>query len=224
MYWELRKDPGFSHIDFPTLWWPLTCRSCTCFLNLHSLPCDPGWFWWCLPSVLTIHIWHRSSLLQFYCLNRNKCSLKLFKYVYAIMSCECLYIFSKLCPHFQPMYDTLSEERKWYELIKASRKRAEGPVTWTLVLSWTSSTSELKLALTCHWFNVHTWYLFCTCLMPYSCCTVSLMTDSFFKLSFVSKVFRIKQKSFMWSLNPSSAFLSVLAFTCFIATVVGTTS
>lgn len=131
------------------------------------------------------------------------------------MSCECLYIFGKLCPHFQPMYDTLSEERIRYELIKASRKRAEGPVTWTVVLSWTSSTSPLKLALTCHWFNVHTWYLFCTCLMPYSCCTVSLMTDSFFKLSFVSKVFRIKQKLFMWSLNPSSAFLSVLAFTCF---------
>lgn len=35
---------------------PDPLRSCTCFLNLHSLLCDPGWFWWRLPSVLTIHI------------------------------------------------------------------------------------------------------------------------------------------------------------------------
>lgn len=50
-YWELRKDPDFTHIDFPTLWWPLNGRS-RIFFDIHSPFCDPGWFWWRLYSVL----------------------------------------------------------------------------------------------------------------------------------------------------------------------------
>lgn len=37
-YWELRKDAGFSHQDFPTLWWPLTCWPCTCFQPVQLPP------------------------------------------------------------------------------------------------------------------------------------------------------------------------------------------
>lgn len=63
-YWELRKDPDFAHIDFPTLWWPLNCRS-HAFRPAQLLYCDPGWFWWCPYPSLTIHIQYCSSLLQF---------------------------------------------------------------------------------------------------------------------------------------------------------------
>lgn len=65
-YWELRKDPGFAHVDFPTLWWPCAADHTniwTC--TASTVICDPDWFWWCLYLILTIHIlyWSSSELL-----------------------------------------------------------------------------------------------------------------------------------------------------------------
>lgn len=63
-YWELRKDPDFSHIDFPTLWWPLSCWSHTFFKPAQPL------MWSRLVLVTSvsqsyIHVPHWSSLLLF---------------------------------------------------------------------------------------------------------------------------------------------------------------
>lgn len=146
-YWELRKDPGFSNIDLPTLWWQTFWAAWLC---------DPGWFW---SRVCTSILPSTFTLLQFYCLN-SKCLYTVSCVIMDVIVWECYnsaYVATIFTWHVllylnKTLYK-YSSEMYWKKLV-----------TLAVVLLWTFSTSEINL--TCHWLSEYT-YLFCTCLMPY---------------------------------------------------------
>lgn len=104
-YWELRKDPDFTHIEFPTLWWPRNCRPHT-FWPAQPLLCSR-----LVLVVAVFQSYHPHSVLVFiavhqsYCLN-SKCLYKLCKHVYANILWECRYILASFA-HIFTWYVTL---------------------------------------------------------------------------------------------------------------------
>lgn len=140
-YWELRKDPGFAHIDFPTLWWPLYWR-------LHTFQPAQPLLWTRLALVM--------SVLQSYCAHSvHLIALVASAYLTCVnMFMQAYYVnvdqFKQFCPHFHiVIYNTAQLKQRKGELcgIKksyTSLKCTEQLVTLAFVLPWTFSTSEIN--------------------------------------------------------------------------------
>lgn len=104
--------------------------------DLHSLFCDPGWFWWCLYSVLPctfstglLHCSVTALIVSAY--------IKLCKRVYANIL-ECWYIFA------------------WYVTLCRRKIYSAGHFSYCFIMDCLYLRD--KIALTWHWLGVHVWY------------------------------------------------------------------